>query len=123
MAFDLTVNLEDRPGQLAALGEALGGAGINIGGVAGVQAGGQGVIHVVVEDAEAARSALQAAGFSPGEAREVLVVECADRPGELGSVARKVADAGVNITLAYLATGTRLVLGVDDLEAARAVLG
>jgi hypothetical protein len=123
MATDLTVALEDRPGSLAELGEALGAAGINIDGVAGIQAGGQGLIHLLVEDGEAASGALRAAGFEPGEAREVLVVNCADRPGELGAVSRKVADAGVNVTLVYLATGTRLVLGVDDPEAARTALG
>ena len=47
---------------------------------------------------------------------------CADEPGAVGRVARRMADAGVNITIVYLATETRLVLGVDDLEKARAAL-
>ena len=45
-----------------------------------------------------------------------------DRPGILGDVARKLGDGGVNITLAYVATDTRLVFGADDLEAAKAAL-
>lgn len=123
MTIDLTVSLEDRPGALAAMGETLGAAGINIDGVAGIQSGGRGVIHVLVEDGEAARSALEGAGIETGDAVEVLVVDCEDRPGELGAIARRLGDAGININLTYLATNTRLVLGVDDVEGARAALG
>lgn len=122
MATDLTITLDDQPGELARLGEALGGAGINIDGVIGVTAGGKGEIHVLVEDADAARSALDGAGISVDAAREVMVVDVTDQPGELGRVTRKLADAGVNINLAYLATGTRLVVGADDLDKAEAAL-
>jgi hypothetical protein len=52
----------------------------------------------------------------------VVVVEVEDRPGVLGDVTRRLGSAGVNITLAYLATGTRLVLAADDLARARAEL-
>ena len=52
--------------------------------------------------------------------RDVIVVDVEDRPGTMAQVARKLADAGVNIELAYAAFGgVRLVLGVDDLEKAR----
>jgi hypothetical protein len=46
-----------------------------------------------------------------------------DRPGALGEVSRRLGDAGVNITLTYLATDTRLVLAADNLAAARTALG
>jgi hypothetical protein len=53
----------------------------------------------------------------------VLVVDVEDRPGTTGEVARKIADAGVNIDLVYTTFGgVRLVLGVDDLERARAAI-
>jgi len=51
-----------------------------------------------------------------------LVLELGDRPGELGEIARKIADAGVNIDLIYIAANTRGVMGADDLEKARAAL-
>ena len=54
--------------------------------------------------------------------REVLVVDVDDRAGALGEIARKLSDAGVNIELFYLATTTRLVIGVDDLKKARSVI-
>lgn len=122
MAKDLTVILENRPGTLADFGEALGRAGINIDGICGFPCEGKGVIHVLVEDAAGARSALEEAGIEVTGEREVIVVEVEDRPGTLGYMARKFANAGVNVDLGYLASGTRLVIGADDLEKAQAAL-
>lgn len=123
MATDLKIILDDVPGQLAALGEATGLEGINLDGVVGVTAGGKGEIHVLVEDANAARETLSKVGIDVAEAREVVVIDCADEPGELGRITSKIAAAGVNINLAYLATNTRLVIGADDLDKAKEALG
>jgi hypothetical protein len=122
MATDLTITLANQAGQLAALGEALGAAGINIDGVCGAAADGQDAIHILVEDAAAARSALESAGFTIAAQRDVLVLSADDRPGTLGAVARTIADAGVNIDLVYLAAGTKLVIGADDLSKAAAAV-
>jgi len=122
MVKDLTVVLTDRPGTLAEMGEVLGEAGINIDGVCAVTSQGEGLIHILVADAAAARQALEAKGIQVTAEREVLVREVEDRPGTLGQMARKLADAGVNIELAYLAAGTKLVIGVDDLEKAKTVV-
>jgi len=122
MVKDLTVVLPDRPGTLAEMGEVLGEAGINIDGVCAVTSQGEGLIHILVADAAAARQALEAKGIQVTAEREVLVREVEDRPGTLGQMARKLADAGVNIELAYLAAGTKLVIGVDDLEKAKTVV-
>ncbi len=122
MAKDLTVILEDRPGTLADIGEALGKAGINIEGCCGFPSEGKGVIHILVEDVAAARKQLQKAGLVVRGEREVLVLEVEDRPGIFGNVTRRIAKAGVNIDLIYLATNTRLVIGADDLHKARAAV-
>lgn len=122
MAQDLTIHLEDRPGTLAEVGEVLGKAGINIDGLCGFASEGKGVLHILVEDGAGAKAALQSAGVSVRGMRDVLVLEIQDRPGAFGETARKIADAGVNLNLAYLATGTRLVVGADDLAKARAAL-
>jgi hypothetical protein len=120
---DLTVILEDRPGRLADLGEATARAGINIDGVCATTQEGRGVIHILVEDAAATRAALSDAGIEVGGERDVLVVDVEDRPGTMGEVARRLASAGVNIELAYTTFGAvRLVLGVDDVDKARAAL-
>ena len=53
----------------------------------------------------------------------MLVIDVEDRPGTMGEVARKVAEAGVNIGLTYSTFGgVKLVLGVDDLDRARSAL-
>lgn len=124
MARDLSVALDNRPGELARLGEATGSAGINIEGVCGVATGGgPATVHLLVEDVAATRSALANAGLEVSDEREVLVVDVEDRPGTMAEVARRIADAGVNIELAYTTFGgIRLVLGVDDLEKARAAI-
>ena len=123
MHKDMTVILEDRPGSLAKMGEALGKAGVNIDGICGVSVEGKGLIHVLVQEPENARRALEANDIEVAGESDVLVVEVEDRPGVLGNIARRLASADVNIQLAYLATSTRLVLGVDDLAKAQAVLG
>ena len=122
MAKDLTVILEDRPGTLADMGEALGKAGINIEGCCGFRSEGKGVIHILVEDVVAARRELQQAGLEVRGEREVLVLEVEDRLGALGDVTRRIAKAGVNVDLIYLAANTRLVIGADDLHKARAAV-
>ena len=122
MAKDLTVILENRPGTLADLGEALGGAGINLDAMCGFPCEGKGVIHILVEDAGGARSALEAAGLAVESERDVLLFDAEDRPGMLGETMRKLANAGVNVDLLYKATQTMLVIGADDLEKAEANL-
>lgn len=122
MAKDLRLILEDRPGELAKVGEALGKAGINIDGVCGISWEGKGIIHLLVEDAVKARQVLEAEQITVDREEDVLVLEVEDRPGVLGDLARRMANAGVNLHLTYLATSTRLVIGADDLEKARQAL-
>lgn len=118
---DLTVTLEDKPGALAELGDATGRASINIEGMCATTGRGKGEIHILVEDPAATRDALEGAGMEVSGDRDVLVVDVEDRPGTMAAVARKLGDAGVNIEFAYTTFGgVRIVLGVDDLEKARA---
>jgi hypothetical protein len=126
MPKDLTVVLQDRPGELARLGEAAGSAGVNILGMCAFTGEGRGIIHVLVDDpkANAARTALEDAGMGVADEREVLVVDIEDRPGTLGELARTLAEANVNIELAYTTFGgIKLVVATDDLDSARAALG
>lgn len=122
MPKDLTLTMEDRPGQLAKVGEALGRAGVNIDGLCAITSAGTGIVHVLVEDAAKARRALEASGVQVSAERDVMVLEVEDRPGVLGNIARRLANAGVNLELAYLATSVRLVIGADDLEKAKGAL-
>lgn len=123
--IDFTVILDDTPGELARLGEVTGAAGVNIRGLAAFTGEGRGVIHVLVDDdqVERATQELQRAGMGIADEREVLVVDILDRPGSLGELARELAEANVNIDLAYTTFGgVKLVIATDDLENARAAL-
>ena len=123
MSTDLTVVLQDRPGELARLGQATGEAGVNIQGMCAFTGEGRGIIHLLVDDQQAAvaRQALEAAGMGVADQREVLVIDVEDRPGTLGGLARSLGEAGVNIELAYTTFGgVKLVIATDDVESARA---
>jgi hypothetical protein len=125
MPKDLTVVLQDRPGELARLGQATGEAGVNLQGMCAFTGEGRGIIHILVDDAKAAaaRQALEEAGMGVADEREVLVVDIEDRPGTLGELARSLAEASVNIELAYTTFGVKLVIATDDIDSARAALG
>jgi len=125
MAYDVTLILDNQPGELARLGEVTGAAGVNIDGFAAFTGEGRGVVHVLVSDdvLDIARDAFTAAGMPIADEREVFVVNVADEPGALGEVARRLADANVNIDLAYTTFGgVRLVFCTDDVRIAREAL-
>jgi hypothetical protein len=124
---DLTVTLEDRPGTLADLGEALGRAGVNIEGISGFPCEGKGLLHILVKDVEVARAALKNVNIEIKAERDILVWDIAEKdvvgkPGSLGTLCRHLANAGVNINLIYQTENNRVVLGVDDIEKARNII-
>jgi hypothetical protein len=119
---DLTIALDNRPGALAEMGDALGRAGVSIEGGGAFVVGGQGVAHFLFHDGAAARKALEAAGITVLAEREVLVQRLNQtQPGQLGKITRRMAEAGVNIEVLYSDHDHQLVLVVDDIEKGRAV--
>jgi hypothetical protein len=76
-----------------------------------------------VPHAEAARHLLAISHLAVSREREVVVIDVEDRPGVLADLTRRIARAGVNIDLVYIATRNRLVFGSSDLAALRAALG
>src|SRR5262245_832194 len=115
MPTDLTIYLDDHPGELARLADVLGTSGVNILGFCAVTSGGgKAEVHILVDDLDPAFTALAGASIVVANEQEVAVVPVDDHPGVLAEVSRRLGDAGVNITLAYLATNTRLVFGADD---------
>ncbi len=124
MASDLVIELErDEPGALARVATALSDAGINIAAATALGNGHKAELHVLVPHAEPVRHALAVVhSVSITREREVVVVEVHDRPGELAELAGKIAAAGVNLDLVYVATGSRVVFGSPDLEGLRAAL-
>jgi hypothetical protein len=120
------IELENKPGSLAQITEALGERGINITAISGVTAGTAGALGLLTNDESGTREVLRSAGV---KVREIGLVSVSleNKAGALGQVARKLADAGVNIEL-LLGTGmsgsnVTVALGVDNVEAAQRAIG
>jgi hypothetical protein len=119
---DLTIILENRPGALAELGEALGRSGVSVEGGGAWVVGDKGVAHFLVADGAAARKALETAGIRVLAERDVLVQRLKqDVPGQLGLLTRRMAEAGVNIEVLYSDHDHQLILVVDDIARGRPV--
>ncbi len=119
---DLTIRLENRPGALAEMGEALGSAGVSVEGGGAFVFDGKGIAHFLFEDSVAARKALAEKGIEVLADREVLVQRLnQDQPGQLGKISRMMAAASVNIEVIYSDHRNQLILVVDDFEKRRAV--
>jgi hypothetical protein len=119
---DLEIALENRPGALAEMGEALGKAGVSIEGGGAFTVNGEGVAHFLFEDGETARAALEKAGIRVVAVRDVVVQRLKQAvAGQLGSLTRKMAEAGVNIEVLYSDHDHQMIMVVDEIEKARAV--
>ena len=119
---DVAIALEDRPGALAEMGEALGRAGVSIEGGGAFVVGGEGVAHFLFSNEADVRGALETAGIRVLAERSVVVQRLHQgEPGQLGKITRRMADAGVNVEVLYSDHDHRLVLVVDDIVAGRAV--
>lgn len=99
---DIGLTLPDRPGALADFGQALGGAGVSLEGGGVFTVAGAGVAHFLVDNAAAAQLALEGVGLGPVVISEVVTLRLRQAvSGQLGLLARQMADAGVNIALQY----------------------
>lgn len=123
---DLVVILDDVPGELRRLAHTLGNAGINIEGLAALTGQGQSVVHLLVAEHERALMALAAADLEARAVHDAVIVNLPDRPDALATCLESVAAAAINVSLSYLAVGTRaatrLVLVTDDPRRTREVL-
>jgi hypothetical protein len=122
MAVDLVIDIENSPGALARVATAVSDAGVNIAAATCVGPGERAELHILVPHPEAVKHALAISHVAVTREREVVVVDVEDRPGVLADLARRVARAGVNIDLVYVATQNRIVFGAEDLPALRDAL-
>src|SRR5882672_1106225 len=113
MAVDLVIDIENTPGALADIAAAISDAGVNIAAATCVGSGERAELHILVPRAEAAKHSLAISHLGITREREVVVVDVQDRPGVLADLTRKVALAGVNLDLVYVATQNRVVFGSD----------
>ena len=122
MAVDLVIDIENSPGALAEIAAAISDAGVNIAAATCIGTGDRAELHILVKHAEAARHSLAISHVAVSREREVVVVDVEDRPGVLADLTRKIAKAGVDLDLVYVATQNRVVFGASDLDRLRAAI-
>jgi hypothetical protein len=120
--FDLVIDIENTPGSLARVATAVSDAGVNLAAATCIGNGERAELHILVPHPGAARHSLATAQLAVTREREVVVVDVEDNPGVLADLARKIAQAGINLDLVYIATRNRVVFGSADLDALRAAL-
>lgn len=123
MAFDLVIDVENTPGALAKVAAAISDAGVNIAAATCFPADKEAELHILVKHPGAAKHSLALSQLAVTHEREVVVVEVDDRPGVLADLTRKIANAGINLDLVYVATRNRVVFGSSDLDGLRSALG
>jgi hypothetical protein len=122
MAVDLVIDIENTTGALARVAAEISDAGVNIAAATCVGAGDRAELHILVPHAGAAKHALGISNLAVTREREVVVVDVEDRPGVLADLTRRIARAGVDLDLVYVATRNRVVFGSSDLAALKAAL-
>jgi hypothetical protein len=123
LAYDLVIEIENSPGSLARVAAAVSDAGVNLAAATCLPGEHRAELHILVPHPEATRHALALSQLAVTREREVVAVEVPDRPGVLADLTRRVAEAGVNLDLVYVATRNRVVFGSPDLAGLRAALG
>ncbi len=116
------IEIENEPGALARVAAAISDAGVNLAAATCMGTADQVELHILVPHPDAAKHALALSQLGVSREREVVVVEVEDRPGVLADLTRKVAQAGVDLDLVYVATRNRLVFGATDLAGLKAAL-
>jgi hypothetical protein len=122
IAKQLAIFLDNRPGTLARLADALGEAEVNIYAISTSDTIDHSVVRLVVSDYRRAMHVFEERGALVVE-DDVLVIEGDNKPGSLARVAHKLAEADVNIEYCYSATGPKekkglMVLRVSDAKKA-----
>jgi len=99
----LAIFLDNRPGMLARVADALAEAKINIYAITTSDTVDHSVIRMVVSDSRRALHLFEEHGTLVVE-DDVLMIDGSNKPGQLAQIAHKLADAKVNIEYCYSAT-------------------
>jgi hypothetical protein len=118
----ISVKLQNRPGELSRISDILGDEGINIKALTASVHGDNAQIHMVPDDPQKAEEVLKSRGFDV-HTHQVIAVETPDHPGGLNAVLRPLKDAGINIEFLYPVIGKShknavLIVGGEPIEEA-----
>lgn len=123
----VSVFVENQPGRLVAMLEALAAKDINIRALSIAEGADFGIVRMILSDARQGTTALREAGFTVKETT-VIQRDMPDRPGSLLETVSPLAKAGINVEYFYaFIDPTRgkasVVLKVSDPDRAEEVLG
>jgi hypothetical protein len=126
LATQLSIQVENKRGVLAAICSELAKVAVNIGGLSVRDYPGKYLIRIVPDPLEATKKVLKEMGHSFKE-ETVITIHLPDRPGALGKVTRKLAEKGIDILYAYGTIERRsdramVVMGVSDPEKASQIV-
>jgi hypothetical protein len=122
---DFAIHVTDRPGEIARVANALARKDVNIKSIAGMGFANQGLIRIIADDVEAARSALRESNIRFEES-ELVTSLLENKAGELAEVSSKLANAGLNVHAVYVigleGDLVELAFAVDDAKKAKKAL-
>jgi len=122
----LIVETPDKVGMMAKVCSAISDAGVNIKAISASARARKGHFMILTENNPKAKEALKAAGFKVKE-EEAVAVELENEVGAAKKLAKKLADAKVNLRYCYGSTGNGtmalLVFNSSDNEKAIRTLG
>ncbi|MEW6306415.1 MAG: ACT domain-containing protein [Verrucomicrobiota bacterium] len=119
IAKQLAIFLDNRPGMLARVCDALGEAKINIFAITTSDTVDHSVIRMVVNEPDRALRMFEEHGTLVVE-DDVLMIDGDNKPGSLARISHKLAEAGINIEYCYCATSPHAKKGLLILRAANA---
>ena len=100
----IVVSIENSPGRLYEVANALGQAGINLRALNLVDTGAFGQLRLLVSDVATARNILMGMHI-PAHVNEVVAAEIEDKPGSLAAILKPLKEAGVNVIFMYAFIG------------------
>ncbi|MBR1554440.1 MAG: ACT domain-containing protein [Oscillospiraceae bacterium] len=125
-ANQLSIFMENKPGQLVKVTEELKETGIDIRAMSLADTKDFGIVRMIVSDCDKAQQALKAKGFM-STITKVLCVAMNDHPGGLSAVTKLLAESDVNIDYLYacitvVGKDAYIVMHVDDEKKASDIL-
>jgi hypothetical protein len=122
---EFKVFVQDKPGELARVTEALATNAVNIRAIASESKHDTSFLRVVTNDVTTTEKALRSAGLR-FDVSEIMTLDLVDRPGELAKVARRLARAGINVSSLYILGSkngrTEIAMVVDDMTRAQVAI-
>ncbi|TDQ27850.1 amino acid-binding ACT domain-containing protein [Tenacibaculum caenipelagi] len=119
---DIEILLDNKPGQLALMGEILGKHKISLEGGGVFENGNFSIAHFLVEEANKAKIELEKVGIKVTKISDVIIQKLRqDVPGQLGLFCKELAEADVNILTQYSDHANQLIIIVDNYEKAKKV--